>query len=474
MIGRGWWLLVLTVCDVWMVCYVCGGSSCQQGQEFYNTRDGQCVPCTRCHDPLVVVVQCYPFQDAICAPAMNFLPNLPQHPEAQAPITLSNSNTKNAARKTHSREKQNSSLYHRHISKSKKKFNPQEGTNKTYIHNKDLGNSSMHLSVSDFEKIKLGYTRHHHRHKHRGEHSKHRTILSNNDKSLVAVSLDSEVNSNDSISQRYGANESVLGLPGSGFTDVNITDGANSHKDINGDLRETKPSHWTNIFFIMTIVIISVCVIVLIIIIVSHIRSIFIRQKLKRVCEEAQTENSEVTVLEQLLPTVVSNTMSQNNVSSRNTTLNTRCHVSRPSVTATSIPSTPTDSSRRQAVVDSEQITGQMYPPIPFTMDRLLEQRRVLGPSPSVDTNLYIESWQQVDSQLPSQHTPAASPRIDARQMRPCQCASANPSPLPLRTYRRLGHSSASASPVNLVRSLGASRTPLQRGLVGTPSIFQQ
>ncbi|XP_064107939.1 uncharacterized protein LOC135216498 [Macrobrachium nipponense] len=107
-----------------------------------------------------------------------------------------------------------------------------------------------------------------------------------------------------------------------------------------------------------------------------------------------------------------------------------------------------------------------MYPPIPFTMDRLLEQRRVMGPSTSVDTNLYIESWQQADSQAPTQWTLSVSPVSATNTFPPSESVSACPSPVPLRTYR-LGPASASTSPIVAVRGLG-SRMAL-RGLLPMP-----
>ncbi|XP_066952080.1 uncharacterized protein wgn isoform X1 [Macrobrachium rosenbergii] len=470
MVGRGWWLLVLIVCVAWMVCCVCAGLSCQKGQEFYNSQDGQCVPCTRCQDPLVVVVPCYVYRDAVCAPAINFFPNLSQHNGPQAPITLSTpTSVQNASSDVHGHERQTSSFRKNkpYLSSEFEKTHDYDWDKDSLLFSRTFRNSSsgnLPNSESNHRKHRKSHSKHRHRHKS-GVHTSHKK---HNVKSLAVSELDSEMKS-DGVSHTSGANKSVLGLSDFGdrnsrLPNVNISDGANSDKDQNSDLKEAGISHWQNIFFLMTVIVISVCVVVLICIILSQLRNSFIRRKLKRVSDEAPVENnSEAAVMAQLLPAdhgttrLSSGTFSVN----RSTISENRCSNHLP-ISATSIPSSPS-TARRQADIESEQATGQMYPPIPFTMDRLLEQRRVMGPSTSVDTNLYIESWQQADSQAPTQWTLSVSPVLATNTFPPSESVSACPSPVPLRTYR-LGPASASASPIVAVRGLG-SRMAL-RGLL--------
>lgn len=95
------------------------------------------------------------------------------------------------------------------------------------------------------------------------------------------------------------------------------------------------------------------------------------------------------------------------------------------------------------------------------------EQRRVLGPASSVDTNLYIESWQQQDNQPAIQFPSSASPLVSHRSP-PQRSVSACPSPVPVRTYR-LGPASASASPVVTARGLGPPRGRM-RGTFVSPA----
>lgn len=60
-------------CCVTMVAFILAisgaSSSCIQGDEYYDSFSGQCVRCSQCKEPLVVLVPCYVFQDTMCAPA---------------------------------------------------------------------------------------------------------------------------------------------------------------------------------------------------------------------------------------------------------------------------------------------------------------------------------------------------------------------------------------------------------------------
>lgn len=40
---------------------------CQKGAQFFNDRVGSCQPCTRCHQPQIVIIPCYEYQDTECA-----------------------------------------------------------------------------------------------------------------------------------------------------------------------------------------------------------------------------------------------------------------------------------------------------------------------------------------------------------------------------------------------------------------------
>lgn len=475
MVGRGWWLLVWTLCAAWTVCVVHGGSVCQQGQEFYNSQQGKCVPCTRCHGPLVVAVPCYVYQDAVCAPATHFIPTWSRHNRPQAPITLSTPTTlqnQTKEERGHGKRIPKLSSGSHSPSDSKKSGHHVSTTNKdsnatSHKSNHKRQNSSSILSQNNTEKSRRENLNHHHRHKHSGERSDHRS----HEKSMVVMK-------GASVSQRSGgASEdvsvsavsvSVNGVDRKGSSDseslsVDISDGANSDKDRNSDSQELETFDWQKTLFFTTIIVISISVIVLSVFIISHLRNIFTRRKLKRVGETMPEESSgEVTVMAQLLSENSTTTPRTAVVHNRYAATGARIATSTAIVTSPSAVVTSGPS-----VQDSERMPGQVYPPIPFTMDRLLEQRRVLGPASSVDTNLYIESWQQQDNQPAIQFPSSASPLVSHRSP-PQRSVSACPSPVPVRTYR-LGPASASASPVVTARGLGPPRGRM-RGTFVSPA----
>ncbi|KAG7164497.1 hypothetical protein Hamer_G003709 [Homarus americanus] len=166
-----------------------------------------------------------------------------------------------------------------------------------------------------------------------------------------------------------------------------------------------------------------------------------------------------MTMMEHLLPALPSNITNQPLVAT------SRASVTYLRPTTTTPISSSSTTASAVMMMDSEQISVHVYPPNPFTMDRLLEQRRVLGPSSSVDTNLYIESWQQQDSQPAIQHPPSTSPFIAGRHTFLRGSVSACPSPVPVRTYR-LGPASASASPIIPVRGLASTRGRVRGALI--------
>lgn len=413
MVGRGWWVLVWTVCAGWTVCVVCGGLTCQPGQEFFSGRQGQCVPCTRCHDPQVVVVPCYVYQDAVCAPAAQFVPYLSPPGQPQSPITLSTSPA------PHAKDARN-------VSKKNSKKHP----------------------------------RHNHRHRHRQDlRPQNRSVELQNEESKVnSVFLHEKSGANDALDQPpINDNTGILSRNSGGIESAvrDDSNGANSSdKTEESDVEQPDDGGWKETFFFAIIIVISVCLVVLTIVTLSHLRNILTRRKLKRVYDGVPSESTgEARVMQQLLPSAPNGTAPV--VATRGTVTYIRA------TSANSTPSSPTITTTTATMsLETQRTSGQVYPINPFTMDRLLEQRRVLGPASSVDTNLYIESWQQQDSQ-PAGH---------AALIMPSQCiplrgsVSACPSPAPVRSYRT-GPASASASPTVSVRGLNITRGHVRGGL---------
>ncbi|XP_071526832.1 uncharacterized protein wgn [Panulirus ornatus] len=480
MVGRGWWLLVWTVYTAWTVGVVCGGSSCQQGQEFYSSQQGRCVPCTRCHGPQVVVISCYVFQDTVCASAAQFLPTWSRFTQPQAP-TLSTPTTVENITEKH-RHGQRTSKY------SSDNYRPSNNHKKTSGHQQgksgiDKGSSTKNShsgksrstlqSQYHSENRKTQSKRQQHHHRHTGEHTEYRAP----NKSVLVETKESLVSS-VSISDKSDASESVSEMSSGGdvhnaddgarnsFNDFesvreDVSDGANSDKD--KELHEPETADWQSTFFLIAVIVIAICVILLTILTVSHLRSVFTRWKLTRVCDAVPGENSgELTVMEHLLPAVPSTSTNRAVIAMNRTGIS---YVR--SVSITPVPSSSTTTNSGVMVVDSERTNGHVYPPIPFTMDRLLEQRRVLGPASSVDTNLYIESWQQQDSHTAAQHPPSTSPNIGCHRTFLTGSVSACPSPVPVRTYR-LGPASTSASPIIPARGLGPMQGRM-RGMFASP-----
>ncbi|XP_053653299.1 uncharacterized protein [Cherax quadricarinatus] len=479
MVGRGWWLLVWTVYAAWTVYMVHGGLSCQQGQEFYNSEQGHCVPCTRCNGSLVVVVPCYVYRDAVCAPAAQFLPTWSRLTQPQAPITLSTptaiqnqteeDNGHGKQTSEFSSDKNKQSKNHRKVSGHQQ---GKSGANKAPFH-KSIHNKKNHRKLhneNDSEKTRNVESRHHHRHRHSGE----RTGFRAQNKSLI-VDRDESVMSGVYVSQKSGASESVnenrsisesvnVTRESSGNGKVSVEEdashGANSDKDETRDSHEPHTADWQTTFFLAIVIVISICVIALTIIVFSHLRNVINRRKLKRECDTVPEENSgELTVMEHLLPSLPAASTNRPNVATN------RAGVTYVRPSAMSVPLSFTTTASGVIVLDSEHTSGHVYPPIPFTMDRLLEQRRVLGPSSSVDTNLYIESWQQQDSQPAVQHPPSISTFTTGPRTFLRGSVSACPSPVPVRTYR-LGPASASASPIFPIRGLGSTRGRMRGTLI--------
>ncbi|XP_050697564.1 uncharacterized protein LOC126985972 [Eriocheir sinensis] len=448
MVGRGWWVLAWTVCAGWTVCVVCAGLTCQLGQEFFSDRQGHCVPCTRCHDPQVVVVPCYVYQDTVCAPAAQFIPNWSQPGRPQLPITLSTSpapHTKDA--RTHTRHKSGtpSEAEGEEPKKAKGTGHAKPHGSKSGIRKHSVGaEGSVSLSAqNDSEKSSKEHSRHSHRHRHLGPQTQ----------PGMSGAEESEANS-EGVHEHSGASsgleeEASGGRNSSGMESASrdIGDGANtSDKVEESDSEQPEGVGWKETFLFAAIIVISICLVVLTVVTLSHLRNILARRKLKRVYDGIPSEGSrEARVMEQLLPSSLDGAPV---VASRGTVTYIRA-----TTAASSTPSSPAITTTASMSVEAQRTSGHV-------MDRLLEQRRVLGPASSVDTNLYIESWQQQDTQ-PAGHTGL----IMQNHCSPLRgTVSACPSPAPVRTYRP-GPASASASPTVSVRGLNITRGHVQRGL---------
>ncbi|KAK8393867.1 hypothetical protein O3P69_006892 [Scylla paramamosain] len=463
MVGRGWWVLVWTVCAGWTVCVVCGGLTCQPGREFFSGRQGQCVPCTRCHDPQVVVVPCYVYQDAVCAPAAQFVPNWSQPGQPQPPITLSTSPAPLARdARTRGRHKPGTPS-DRKADKSEtisgiqgKSHGSKSAPRKNNIRVQD---GATLLAKNDSKKNNK-HPRHNHRHKHRQEfRPQNRSVESQTEESKVnSVILHEKSGANNTLDQpATNDNTGVLSRNSDGIESAvrDDSNGANSsNKTEESDLEQTEDGGWKETFFFAIIIVISVCLVVVTIVTLSHLRNNLTRRKLKRVYDGVPSESTgEARVMQQLLPSAPNGTAPV--VATRGTVTYIRA------TSANSTPSSPTITTTTATMsLETQRTSGQVYPINPFTMDRLLEQRRVLGPASSVDTNLYIESWQQQDSQ-PAGHSALVTPS----QCIPLRgSVSACPSPAPVRSYRT-GPASASASPTVSVRGLNITRGHVRGGL---------
>ncbi|XP_045114870.1 uncharacterized protein LOC123506681 [Portunus trituberculatus] len=464
MVGRGWWVLVWTVCAGWTVCLVCGGLTCQPGQEFFSGRHGQCVPCTRCHDPQVVMIPCYVFQDAVCAPVAQIVPNWSQPGQPQPPITLSTSpppHTRDA--RTRGRHKVGIPS-DRSESETMSDIQGKSHSNKSAPRKNNIRaqDGTTLLARNDSKKNSKKHPRHNHHHRHRQDlRPQNRSIESQTEESKVnSVILHEKSGANDALDQPpINDNTGILSRNSddieSAVRDDSIV--ANSiDKTEESDLEQPEDGSWKETFFFAIIIIISICLVVVTIVTLSHSRNILTRRKLKRVYDGVPSESTgEARVMQQLLPSAHNGTTPV--VATRGTVTYIRA------TSANSTPSSPTITTTTAAMsLETQRTSGQVYPINPFTMDRLLEQRRVLGPASSVDTNLYIESWQQQDSQ-PAGHMALVTPG---------QCiplplrgsVSACPSPAPVRSYRT-GPASASASPTVSIRGLNITRGHVRGGL---------
>lgn len=285
-------MLVWTVCAGWTVCVVFGGLTCQPGQEFFSGRQGQCVPCTRCHDPQVVVVPCYVYQDAVCAPAAQFVPNWSQPGRPQLPITLSTSPAPHARntsihgrqkagppseRKTEEPEKTPGNKGKSHSSKSA----PRKNNILTQ------GGATL-LAQNDSEKSSKKHPRHNHRHRHRQEfRPQNRSAESQTEASKVNSVI---------VHEKSGANSALDKLPSNGNTGVlsrnngdlespsrDISNGANSSdKTEESDSEQPESTGWKETFFFAVIIVISICLVVLTIVTLSHLRNVLTRRKLSK------------------------------------------------------------------------------------------------------------------------------------------------------------------------------------------------
>ncbi|KAG0712126.1 hypothetical protein GWK47_019154 [Chionoecetes opilio] len=452
MVGRGWWVLAWTVCAGWTV-DPSGSLSCHPGQEYFSGRQGQCVPCTRCHDPQVVVVPCYVYQDAVCAPAAQFVPNWPQ-PGPQLPITLSTSPAPHV-REARVRGKHTAAPSERET-QPRKTNGKQEKSHGGKSASRKNNNRAQSNSQSDSEKSSKKHPRHNHRHRQRQD-------LRPQNRSGEQLTEEFEVNS-VIVHKKSGGNRAVDTLPGDGNSGVvsrksgggeSGSSGGGGDETQDSDVEQPEVARWKETFFFVFITIVSICLVLLTIATLSHLRNILTRRKLKRVYDGLPSARcGEARVMEQLLPSAPE--CPGPAVATRGTVTYIRA------TTATaSTPSSPTLTTTMAAMsAEAHPTPAHVYPINPFTMDRLLEQRRVLGPASSVDTNLYVESWQQQDSQAPGSTAHCApGPCVPPRGS-----VSACPSPAPVRSYRP-GPASASASPTVSVRGLNIPRGPPRGGL---------
>lgn len=299
MVGRGWWLLVWTVYAAWTVGVVCGGLSCQQGQEFYNSQQGRCVPCTRCHVPQVVVVPCYVYQDAVCASAAQFLPTWSQPTQPQAPTLSTPTTVENSTNEyRHGQRTSNFSSYNYTPSNNHRKTSGHhQGTDKAPLHKNSYSakrHSTSH-NQNDSEKTKKGHSKHHHHHhhhRHTGEHTEYRapnkSVLVETKESVVSsITVSQKSDASESVSENSSGSDASESSDGAGnsVSDCeslreDICDGANSNKDEDSELPEPETTDWQTTFFLTAIIVITICVILLFILTVSHLRSAFTRWKL--------------------------------------------------------------------------------------------------------------------------------------------------------------------------------------------------
>ena len=233
---------------------------------------------------------CYVYQDAVCAPAAQFVPNWSQPGRAQPPITLSTPpaphlrdahahDTHNAAseRKTEEPNKIQGNQGKSHSSKS--------GSRQNIF--RAQGDSTL-LAQNDSEKTSKKHPRHNHHHRHRQDFRHHnQSAEPQTDESKVnSVMVHGKSGANSDL-DKLATNDNT-GVPssnngGNESMNTDVSNGANtSDKTEKSDLEQPEAGGWKDKFFFAAIIVVSVCLVVLTIVTLSHLRNILIRRKLSK------------------------------------------------------------------------------------------------------------------------------------------------------------------------------------------------
>ncbi|CAL4180702.1 unnamed protein product [Meganyctiphanes norvegica] len=299
MVGRGWWLLLLS----WFMLLLCAlcGTWCRSGEEYYNSKAGRCLPCTPCHEPeMVVSVPCYLYQDAVCTPATQFLP--PQKKSSifdvaifgpKSPVvseSLSNENNHKNTSKIHNafrKTDENSQS----IEKSRSFIQISDLNSELELNNQIDKSSLLITSNSAREKPKKHKQYHKHRHRHLGNHHSFQyleNVYSEGQASLLNNSIsDSSIKSlRKSISSSHEEDLMLL---------TEEIAGATINKDNSDKVVEKKQevAIKPKTFILYAVVIIGICGVLLIIIIVIHTSRFLRRQRRKGLSTNEHEESND-------------------------------------------------------------------------------------------------------------------------------------------------------------------------------------
>lgn len=418
MVGRGWCLL-LWIWFMSLLCALCG-SLCRSGEEYYSSKKGRCLPCTRCIQPeMVMSMPCYLYQDAVCTPTTKFLK------------IIKSSDTEILTQSSSSHYKLNSTISQSHDSMHRKDYNNVSEVkhenliqiNEFYSEmefNNEFGKEVLHISNNnETEKHKnKQYLKHRHRH-----HGYHKLF-----KFLEHVYKLNNSVSDSSIKSLRSPVESSHGK--SLLVTEEIT-GATGKKDISDKVVESlediaaKPKT----FIVYAVVIIGLASVSLILIIFIQTGRFLLRQRRRKTFSSCEHEHppgilEESDGSEQLLhPDSVSSYSTTNNCKkskkvityrSVQTKIKPRTFI-RPSLIAAqqqqsfyveSTIETNAVIDDRNMLPDSEQTT--IYPSVvaeidwpsgqAATMDRLLEERRwFYGQVFPIDTNnFYVQQQKKI------------------------------------------------------------------------------
>ncbi|XP_076044115.1 tumor necrosis factor receptor superfamily member wengen [Oratosquilla oratoria] len=429
MLGRVWWGLVWTVCMITVV----SSSPCHEGVEYYNSGEGRCVPCTRCEGHLVVVIKCYVYQDAVCAPVQAVIRG--------GPLPSEHSLEEEEEVKKQNENQSRSVIQHRKDSfdhhdvprfqnfsairstREKGSFKDPDVEGEREVHHKDRKGRRRPKEEKGSRPLRHRHPSHRKVQSHRQASSSEDVVTHSND-SYTSGAIDMSVVSLSDVWR--GPEDPSDSMEWTGASSAKNPEGLEEDKMVKEEEGEEKEKEqrqgwdWQTVVYISTALIVVLSLILLIKAVLCHI-SCSNKKRLARQEGEAQVVTQLLPCEPHIVPRETQVVQSQQQQ---------RQHL------------------QQQLLQNHQQsmLPVHQYPDAAYTMDRLLERRRV---TESLETNLYVDSCRR-DSQanvlqlFPS--TPVLSqtggPVVGGS-------VSASTTPRVQRVYRARGAPvSASASPV--------------------------